>query len=856
MTVIATNDDCPPGWQALLDRLSSHLQSRAPHACRAVVLLPFAQLLPLAQRYWGQRFPHGFAPRFETTRSWAARLQAVVHGATDWTGESARDLFTARALIEGAGAMDRADALLPLLLEAASQLAPAAAAQAPQQRRGWAAQGRALLEADAQDWLQLESMACLLALEWVAATSFSTDVLWDGAARQDAAALMVVRGARPDPLAQALLAQWGEGGLELPLLPACDASAPVPTGLRGHAALDAEDEALRAAACVVQHLTEGRSPVALIDNDRALTRRVSALLETAGLAVCDETGWTLSTTRAAAALMACLRAAEWDATSDAVLDWLKHCPVLVPEAVDALERWLRRRGGARWQPQAVRAPGTPPRVVEVTERAEAWRAALRAARPLPQWLASLQRLLKESGLWSALAADAAGAEVLRALRLGDESGDEIHHWPGVARALPLNDFVQWVRDVLEAQRFVPAHDATAAVIVLPLPQTLGRPFAAAVVPGCDERRLQAAPEPPGPWTALQRERLGLPTRESLTAALRSAWDRLRVLPRVDLLWRETDDGGEPLMPSALVQQWRMLGWLHPASDPLAQRPVQPLATPRPTPTAPTLLPERVSASAYADLRHCPYRFFALRQLGLQEPDELEDAVEKRDFGTWLHAVLQHFHEHRVPEAGPPDAEDDRAALDSAASVVTETLGLERAGFVPFAAAWPQVREGYLRWLWHHESAEQGRFVAAEQRRERGWKQWRLHGTLDRIDHVTREGRTVAMLIDYKTESGQATRQRVQAGSEDLQLAFYAALVEGDPVQGDRPVHAGYLNVGERGETVWHEQRDVEALRAQLLEGLDHDLQRIAQGHALLALGEGPVCERCAARGLCRKDAWE
>jgi len=34
-----------------------------------------------------------------------------------------------------------------------------------------------------------------------------------------------------------------------------------------------------------------------------------------------------------------------------------------------------------------------------------------------------------------------------------------------------------------------------------------------------------------------------------------------------------------------------------------------------------------------------------------------------------------------------------------------------------------------------------------------------------------------------------------------------------------------------------------------------DFTRIAAGAALPPLGEGAVCDYCAARGLCRKDFW-
>ena len=41
----------------------------------------------------------------------------------------------------------------------------------------------------------------------------------------------------------------------------------------------------------------------------------------------------------------------------------------------------------------------------------------------------------------------------------------------------------------------------------------------------------------------------------------------------------------------------------------------------------------------------------------------------------------------------------------------------------------------------------------------------------------------------------------------------------------------------------------------LVEGIQHDFERIAAGDPMPALGEGMVCEYCAARGLCRKDFW-
>ena len=122
----------------------------------------------------------------------------------------------------------------------------------------------------------------------------------------------------------------------------------------------------------------------------------------------------------------------------------------------------------------------------------------------------------------------------------------------------------------------------------------------------------------------------------------------------------------------------------------------------------------------------------------------------------------------------------------------------------------------------------------------------LQGRIDRVDHTV-GGR--ALVIDYKTESRATTLARVKAGSEDVQLPFYAALLSDDTVE------AMYLHIGETTPTTPLDQPDIVALRDALVQGVQDDLQRIAAGAALPALGTGSACDYCAARGLCRKDFW-
>ncbi len=866
MTVIAKNDGLERAWGAVLQRVHDHAQASGAHLAATVVLVPYAQLMAEGRRQWARHYPDGFSPRFETTRNWARQLGQPQAEGSEFTGDVARDAVNARDLLERAGLSAQREVLAGPLLEMAAQLFAAMAAVPPAQRDAWAQSARALLPpgGDGGGALRLEAAAARIALEWVLASQPPCDLLFTPAVREGTEALVVLQGYQPDALAQALLAQWAGGEEEamggsagavaalcIDLPEALRQRTPQPAAL--HAALDAEDEAQRAAACVLRHLEQGRVPVALAATDRALTRRISALLDGAGVAVQDENGWTLSTTRAAAQAMAALRACAWDATADAVLDWLKQAPAVSASALRALEKWLRRAGPRQWSAaQAIDAARDPALegAAALVAQVQAWREPLRAARPLAAWIAALRGLLQACGLWPGLAADPAGAEVIVQLRLDEGQDAELQSLAGAGRRMSLTDFTRWVNEVLEAGRYRPDYLSQAPVVVMPLPQLLGRPFCALVLPGCDEKRLQAAPEPPGAWTQAQREGLGLPQRAALEAAQRAAWDGALGTPFVDVLWRTGDEGGEPLLASPLVLALALDARAEPGGDCRAGRTVPAAPTPRPLPSGERLPIHKLSSTAYSDLRHCPYRFFALRQLQLQESDELGAEVDKRDFGTWLHAVLQRFHE-TLQDAPTEDGAARRALMDAAAERVTREQRLQEAGeFLPFASGWPALRDGYLQWLAGHE-AQGASFRQAEVAASQPLGALELVGLLDRIDavHPSGGGEPVTLVIDYKTENDAVTRRRVNAGTEDTQLAFYAALL------GDDTLRAAYVNVGERGETRTHEQEDVVALRDQLVEGILHDFGRIAEGAPLPALGEGAVCDWCAARGLCRKDFW-
>ncbi|HEX3140246.1 MAG TPA: PD-(D/E)XK nuclease family protein, partial [Rhizobacter sp.] len=281
-------------------------------------------------------------------------------------------------------------------------------------------------------------------------------------------------------------------------------------------------------------------------------------------------------------------------------------------------------------------------------------------------------------------------------------------------------------------------------------------------------------------------------------------------------------------------------------DPRQPQAVTPAPIAMPAPSAAALLPSRLSASACEALRACPYRFHALHLLRLREVDELDVEIEKRDYGTWLHAVLMAFHEQRRQ---PDSAEAETARLLAVAHEQKLVHGLDDADFLPFEAGFAELAPRYIAWV-HERDAHGAQWSQGELERQTQPPEWQgiaLYGRIDRIDSL-RGGATE--LIDYKTGSAAALRDKLKQPLEDTQLAFYAALMQ---TEAGPPMQAMYLALGRKIEAIAHP--DVENSARTLVQGLGHDLARIRAGAGMPALGEGQVCDFCEARGLCRRDHW-
>lgn len=698
------------------------------------------------------------------------------------------------------------------------------------------------------------------------------------------------------------------------------ASAPWPVPPDGgaptvHACAHALDEA-RQAVALVQDLLAPEAPalgatnaseaepepVALIALDRSVVRHARALLAARGLHVQDETGWRLSTTRAAAACQRLLAAAQPGASTETLLDWLKSGWIDGPGLstlwadplrvqIGLLESAWRVQGGMRAWP--VPAPGGTHAGLAPQAR-ELWQWSAQVLSPLQglaqseggrshslwQWLQGLHQSLCACGAMAHLRCDPAGQALLLALGLG--------RWdipaqgaPGLLDEQLLRDtrmdasaFQRWLSQVMEeTSHREPAEldaDGTSVrpdVVITTLARATLRGFRAVVMPGAHDRQLGAL-APPGGWLGSGlRSSMGLATPEAMRLSQREALALLVTQSPVHVLYA-TDSGGEAREASPWLAAWPR------ASAPATRwRPLSPQCVPRPAPEPARLglmPPAQVSATRYDTLRQCPYRYFALSMLGLKAQDELDEGLDRSDLGQWLHDVLRRFHEALDARLQRLDVPQGVALWHECAEAAARARGWDHSSVRPFyrstQATVAGLAQAYVSW-WMAREAEGWQVRHMELALKRNLtlpdgSPLTLVGQLDRIDMRFKDKGHEVSVLDYKTGQAAKLRARAASGGEDTQLVFYVLLMAAESGQVQLPeqglvgalVQAAYVHVDTKGvQRFEHAQASHSA--EQLLDGLQADWTRLRAGAAMPALGEGDACAHCELAGLCRRRRW-
>lgn len=630
-----------------------------------------------------------------------------------------------------------------------------------------------------------------------------------------------------------------------------DPEVTVPPGLSLCAAASLEDEAQRGAQTVIDWLTAGKERIAIIAQDRVVARRIRALLERARIFVADETGWKLSTTRSAAAIAALLDVVSTRAETLALLDLLKS-PFLCAHVPDKstrvmeIEQALRRRNVLGGWDAAFGALSDALPALDLLKQVAGQSARFAGRKSLREWGAVTSQALDALGMRNALAADAAGVQVVALLDMLVQDCDSMAH------SFSFPEWRAFLSLQMESTPFVP-DQSDRRVAMLQLNGARLRAFDAVLMVGADAGHLPSQSGETLFFANAVRRELGLATREMQQCMqMRDFAELLCANPEVVLSW-QTHRDGEPNPMSTWIERLQLA--LERARMPtvplrltdIASRRLRSSPPSMPAPAAPSLLPRRLSASAYNSLVACPYQFFATRMLGLAGLDELSDMPEKRDYGDWLHEILRTYHE-TVRDRKTALAERENLLREISEKVFGQALA-QSAAALGYYARWQKVIPAYLDWA--NEREGQGwKFAVGEKRFDKTltWPngQITLHGYIDRIDENDDGERAV---LDYKTKALAGLRDKIK-DAEDHQLAFYGLL-------SDTPVTAGHYVALEvtKDKTGDVEAKNFSEWQTLLEAQIASSISAIDSGAPLPATGVEQNCMYCEVRGLCRKGGW-
>ncbi len=631
----------------------------------------------------------------------------------------------------------------------------------------------------------------------------------------------------------------------------------MPTRIQLAAATQAEHEARMVDLAIRQTLLQRSCEITVVTQDRALARRLRALLERAYIPLRDEAGWALSTSSAASSLGHWLDCCDQDFPFRALLDLLKSdfYDITDSESIDSLERAI----------YAGKIAGGIERLRKLADVSRDLLSTLdAAARLLPpvhgparngaDWSQMLMQSLQALPLWRRWQDDAAGTVLIRQL-------EELH--AALQRQKPRlswKEFRAMLERLLETASFIP-EAVDSPVRLLTPEQAQGLRCDVLIFAGASAAQFPGKPSAQPVFNHSVRAELGLP---HWTAKLEQQLARFRSLihaaPQVLITYAaDEEDESAEVCPWAEALQVTGLASID-ATLPqrAASKNVEvaasttlptPHAAPRPV-LPPSLLTRSLSASAHQTLIDCPYKFFASSGLGLKSTREPDEPVSRRDFGERVHNILQAFHQQRPglpPAFSGKISAGRRDEIEHALRLITyavlsddlrnralaQVWLAEINALIPDLADWMIARSAQ----WPLVQSEADGHVALD-------AELQLRGRIDRLED---NGNGVHSVVDYKT--GSFPRKEEVLNGESVQTTHYALLTE--------PCESVEYLVLERDRKSPKpiEGDDLAAAGDGVRERLRQVFASLREHAPLPAHGDALTCSRCDFRGLCRVDSW-
>ncbi len=661
-----------------------------------------------------------------------------------------------------------------------------------------------------------------------------------------------------------------------------------------------EQEAMVIKKQIGQWLNEGYRNIAIVSEDRKLSRRVRALLERDNIHVYDLAGWTLATTRVASVIEAWLQCIETDFAHHPLLELLKSPYThLHPDSIEFEHALYRFELDIVHHEQIASNINRYKRHIEYRQLRLAWNEEQtktitgilslleKTAIPLRKafknkntktylkadhYISILIKNLQDLNLLQQLEQDDAGMTMLNLLEQLQQCTTE-HPLP-----LSWNDFRDWLGQQFENSHFRPQVDSRD-IQLLSLAQTRLMSFDRLVIAGNEYAHIPGSPDSTPYFNQQVRRELGLPVRQDHLSIKLHDYRRLIESAlcnnnnsncKILLTWRHQDQD-EEIMPTPwlqAIQSFHEKAWgYNLLNDEFYQSILDELKPGNGTSdennagltysTASidqSLIPEFMSASSHQQLIDCPYKFFCSSILKLQAVEEIQEALSSADYGHKVHACLEAFHS-QVPGLTAPfelaftDSNRESAIqhLEELSQLIFKKDIEESFQHRAWLQRWTAIIPEYIDWQINRNGFF--KLQKTEQLATRSiTSTTSLKGRLDRIDVTLApvdDGKNLNV-IDYKTGSTNLSSKDIERG-EATQLLTYALL--DDHINSVQYLQLTPNKPGKSQAEFKAEQ--LASLKQENLDRLTEMLKQLSDGHDMPAWGSPKACTHCRMTGICR-----
>ncbi len=472
-----------------------------------------------------------------------------------------------------------------------------------------------------------------------------------------------------------------------------------------------EEEQIRAIDYYVRlRVLNGNNNIAIISEDRKLSRRLRAVLERANIQLQDKAGWSLATTQAATIIERWLECIEEDFSAYALLDCLKSpffnitaVETASPENASIRDNFKKNiyrfehdlifhenvssnieQYKAKLKQRIARLSHWPENTYD--ELINTLNFIQKTAAPLTNFYSSeknvalsdlldaLYNSLQQLGILQSYQNDNAGLVLLKTFAMLKQSISCSNP------TLSWYDFRTWLSMALESQHFTPPTN-DSRVQLMTLEQASFVNFDCLVIAATESQHYPGSAKNQPFFNQAVRTSLGLETWDRQREQRHQCFNRALLSAPDILLTACNEENGEekPVSPwlELLINFYQLAYNRKPDNTHLHQLVLSnsevfncdvaelPQLASKPAVIIPEdLIPEKISASAYQRIINCPYQYFSADGLRLKPLEEITEELKKSDYGERIHLILQCFHHgHILPGmAGSRAMQEQRSGV--------------------------------------------------------------------------------------------------------------------------------------------------------------------------------------------------